>query len=282
MEPRPSGGNDTTELPEWDGAAYAANTAHHRVHDDRFLAPLALRGDEHVLDIGCGSGDFTARVAALVPRGRVVGVDPQRSLLEEAERVAGPNQEFVQGTAQGLVDHPVLATERGFDVVISRAALHWVPKADHPAVLAAAHSLLAPGGRLRLEFGGHGNIAPTMAALDEWSAALGGPRSPWYFPGPGEYLGLLERAGFEVEPNDVLTVAQRRPFDHDGLWGWFSSQVEQAYTHTMAPDAAAELRSTVQANLDVFCHWDGTYDQTYVRLEASARRPAAPGGGDER
>ncbi len=273
-----SGKAGVDDLPAWDGASYAANTSHHRLHDDRFVAALALRGDERILDVGCGSGDLTAKLAALVPDGEVVGLDPQPSLLEQAERVARPNQRFVQGAAQTM-DAAVagLGDDRPFDVVLSRAALHWVPLRDHPSVLAAAHSVLAPGGRLRLEMGGHGNIATTMARLDRWSAPLGGPVEPWCFADAGTYLGLLERAGFVVEPNDVLTVAQRRAFDRDGLIGWFTSQVEQAYTHTMSADSAATFHDTAVAGIDELRHWDGTYDQTYVRLEVLAQRAAEPG-----
>src|SRR5437763_7756475 len=72
--------------PEWDGELYAANTGHHRRYDDAFLATLPLRTTDRVLDIGCGSGDFTATVAALVPDGHVVGLEPQPSLIHEARR----------------------------------------------------------------------------------------------------------------------------------------------------------------------------------------------------
>ncbi|HEX2381627.1 MAG TPA: hypothetical protein VHI95_03250, partial [Acidimicrobiales bacterium] len=60
-------------LASWNGGLYAANTEHHRRYDDDFLATLALRSVDRVLDVGCGSGDFTAKVAALVPEGHVVG-----------------------------------------------------------------------------------------------------------------------------------------------------------------------------------------------------------------
>jgi ubiquinone/menaquinone biosynthesis C-methylase UbiE len=56
-------------LPPWDGAAYAANTGHHRVFDAAFLATLPLQGNERILDLCCGSGDFTRALADLVPAG---------------------------------------------------------------------------------------------------------------------------------------------------------------------------------------------------------------------
>src|SRR4051812_6350078 len=83
-------------LPSWDGGLYAENTAHHRRYDDRFLATLPLAPADRVLDLGCGAGDLTAKVAALVPDGHVVGVDPQPSLLAEAATRAAANQSFVR------------------------------------------------------------------------------------------------------------------------------------------------------------------------------------------
>ena len=82
--------NQPPALAPWDGALYAANTGHHRVYDALFLETLPLRPADTVLDLGCGSGDFTAIVAARVPDGTVVGLDPQPSLLAEARSLKKP------------------------------------------------------------------------------------------------------------------------------------------------------------------------------------------------
>ncbi len=93
-------------LVPWDGEAYAANTGHHRRYDDEFLATLDLRSTDRVLDLGCGSGDFTAKVAALVPDGHVVGLEPQQTMIDIARRRAQPNQSFVLAPAQDLAAQP--------------------------------------------------------------------------------------------------------------------------------------------------------------------------------
>lgn len=255
---------------EWDGRRYAANTAHHRAHDGRFLAPLRLRGDETVLDIGCGSGDFTRTVAGLVPDGHVVGIDPQPSMLDLASGDALPNQSFRRLAAQ---DIGVAFDASSFDVVISRATLHWVPAADHPSVLAGAARVLRPSGTLRLEMGGAGNIVRTQALLDEISGSLGGPIAPWCFHDAGGYLDLLDEAGFVVDDGDVITVAQRRSFDREGFDGWLDSQVILAYDSGLSADGRVELRRRVAERAEEFRRPDGSYDQTYVRLEVLAQRP---------
>ncbi|RPI06594.1 MAG: methyltransferase domain-containing protein, partial [Actinobacteria bacterium] len=173
-------------LPPWDGVAYAANTGHHRVFDAAFLATLPLQGDERLLDLCCGSGDFTRAIADLVPDGEVLGVDAQPSMVGLARACAAPNQTFVLGAVQHL--GALLPDGAGFDVVMSRAALHWVPEADHAPLLAECFRQLRPGGRLRLEFGGGDNVRAMLALFDDCSARLGGPRCPWTYLGAGYYL----------------------------------------------------------------------------------------------
>ena len=254
-------------LPDWDGASYAANTAHHRRHDAEFLAGIDLPPDGWILDVGCGSGDFTVKLAELVPQGKVVGLDPQPSMLRQARAVARPNQSFVLGAAQEL---DRLAGP--FDAVVSRAALHWVPFADHPGVLAGTAALLRDGGLLRVEAGGGDNVADVVAMLDEISGRYGGPRSPWTFPPAGEYLDMLLDAGFSLADGWVRLVAQRRPFTRDELTGWLSSQCVQAYQHTMQPQARPAFRAEVLAGVDRLRRADGSYDVTYVRLDVRAHR----------
>jgi SAM-dependent methyltransferase len=275
----------TSSLPIWDGAAYAANTAHHRHYDDAFLAVTPLAPTDRVLDLGCGSGDFTARVAELVGDGEVVGMDAQPSMLEAARRIARPNQRFVLGPLQQLralfgdpaerpAGHPV---ERGgFDVVFSRAVLHWVPAADLPAVYAEAARLVRPGGWFRVECGGAGNIIDTQAVLDGISAAYGGPQGPWTFLDAGEAFALVEAAGLDPETGGrgfVRTYGQRRRFDRATFTGWLQSQCLQAYTIGMEAGTAAAFTTEVLDRVAELRHPDGTWDQTFVRLDLLAARP---------
>src|SRR5262245_37612039 len=160
-------------LPEWDGASYAANTAHHRQYDNRFLATLPLRDTDRVLDLGCGAGDLTATVAARVPHGHIVGLDPQPSLLDEARARAGANQSSVHATAQELAT--ALPDADSFDVVFSQSVLHWVPRGDHPGILANCARLLRPGGALRIECGGGDNVPELVALLDDIARSVAGP-----------------------------------------------------------------------------------------------------------
>ena len=264
-------------LPSWD-ASYGANTGHHRAHDAWFLRNTPLRPTDRVLDLGCGSGDFTRIVADLVPDGHVVGLDPQPSLLAQARDCAGPNQSFVEAPVQQLaeVTTPLIDRYGPFDMVMSRAAMQWVPMTDHPGYLRASFEALRPGGWFRLEMGAAGNIPVIMPLVESISLAHGGPHAPWSFPDAGRYLELLEQAGFTIDPDDgshVHTVAQHRPFDRDSLLGWLRSQCYQGFEIDMPAANHATFRAEVEGRLDELRRHDGTFDQTYVRLDALARRP---------
>jgi trans-aconitate 2-methyltransferase len=254
-------------LAPWDGALYAANTGHHRRFDADFLATLPLRPHDRVLDIGCGAGDFTATVAALVPDGEVVGLEPQPSLVAEAEARAGANQSFVAAPAQHIGS--VLAPG-SFDVAYSRSVLHWIPEADHAAVFAGAAAVLRPGGALRIECGGGDNVREVVAFLDDVAAPFGAAGNPWTFRGAGAVLDELLALGLRVDDGWVRTVAQRRSFDRDSVLGWLRSQVVQAYEHRLPDDARPALRAEVERRVDELRRADGTYDLTFVRLDLLA------------
>lgn len=272
-----SSGPQSEFVPAWDGAAYAANTGHHRAFDEGFLATTPLRPGDRVLDLGCGSGDLTATVAGIVgDGGHVVGVDAQPTMLEEARARAGANQSFVLRPVQALDEAFGPEHDGTFDVIVSRATLHWVPAADLPAVYRSAARLLRPGGWFRVECGGAGNIPKPLALMDDVSAGFGGPSCPWNFADPATALDWLEAAGLDAVTDPaafVRCVGQRRAFDATTLTGWLDSQVLHAYEAYLPEATHAPFRQAVKDRLEELRRADGTFDQTWVRLDLLARRP---------
>ena len=270
---------------EWDAELYAKNTAHHRAYDDHVLDPLDIAATWRVLDIGSGAGDFSARAAALVPDGSVLGVDLSAALVERgsASHSGVPNLAFSSLGAQQLDDLVPVGLPGGqlsgppFDLVISTATLHWVPGDDHPALYRSVRRLLRPGGVFRAEFGGAGEMADTRSVLDEESARLGGPRTPWYFPEPDEVAARLVEAGFELGAGFVRLVPQRRSVaDAEALRSWLQSQVLIAYRPALgAHDYRLFCQRSIDRLTDEGRRPDGSYDQNYVRLDLLCTTPAA-------
>ncbi|HZD23053.1 MAG TPA: class I SAM-dependent methyltransferase, partial [Acidimicrobiia bacterium] len=163
---------------EWSGEEYSAGSGHHRSFDDWFLKRLPPQPGDVVVDLGCGSGEFTALVADIVRPGRVIGVDPDRSMLATARRHTHPGLTYLEGSAEeleGLVDPDSI------DKVISRAMLHWLPVENYPRVFEAVLIVLRPGGWFHSESGGAGN-APLMVSLLDHLAARFGLAKPPGFP----------------------------------------------------------------------------------------------------
>lgn len=268
----------------FDGTLYAASTAHHRAFDDAVLGPLPLRPGARVLDLGCGVGDLTARVADVVLEagsGLVVGVDLSPSSIRRARaRWQRPGLHLRVGALQHLAQ---VVPETGFDAVMSVATLHWVPWEDHPALLATVRERLAPGGTLSVDMGGHGQIAAARTVLDPLLLGRStgtdtgpGADGPWCFPDATSYAGLLGAAGLSV--SRCALVHQRRSMpDAVALEGWLRSQVLPAYEPWLpgGDDREPALADVVDRCSSALRRDDGSYDQDYVRLDVVAVRDAA-------
>jgi trans-aconitate 2-methyltransferase len=133
-------------MTEWDAAEYARISGLQQAMAAEVLALLDLEGSERVLDIGCGNGKITAKVAARVPRGAVVGVDSSQDMIAFASRQFGPavrrNLRFEVADARRL------PFREEFDLVISFNALHWVRQQD--AALRSVRSVMKFDGLAQL------------------------------------------------------------------------------------------------------------------------------------
>jgi trans-aconitate methyltransferase len=259
----------------WDGAAYGANAAHHRAHDAGFLATSGIRAGDRVLDIGCGVGDLTGLVADLVGgSGLVVGLDAEPTMVSAARGVARPNQSFVVAPAQALSSLVGVADMAPFDVVYSRAMLHWLASVDLVGVVQQVVSVLRPGGVFRVECGGGDNVAAIASFLDDVASSFGrAPSVPWNFRGAGWWFDLLSSCGFAVgDDGFVRTVAQRRAFSRESLLGWLHSQCLHAYEPALAVADRPAFRALAESRVDELRRDDGSYDLTFVRLDALAYR----------
>lgn len=205
-------------MSTWDPQDYSRHSANQQQWARELIAKLQLRGDERVLDIGCGDGKVTAEIAAQCGDGSVLGLDSSPDMIGFASNAfpvaRHPNLCFVVGDAAAL------AFEREFDVVFSNAALHWVY--DHRPILAGIFAALKPAGRAVLQMGGQGNADEVMdAALavmgsPRWSAHFAGFSFRYGFHGPEQYRTWLMDAGLQP----VRVELMPKDMQHAGIEGF--------------------------------------------------------------
>jgi len=260
--------------PRWNAVEYARNSAAQQGWALELIAKLDLRGDEAVLDIGCGDGKVTAEIARRLPRGTVTGVDSSADMIRLAQSsfpfASYPNLSFHPGDAASL---PFDGT---FDVVFSNAALHWVK--DHRPVLAGIARSLRHGGRALLQMGGRGNgaeimeVAARLLESSTWSRWFVGFQPPWGFYGPEEYSKWCAEAGLEAARIELLP---RRMLQKgaDGLASWLRT-TWMPYTERLPEERReAFIREVVDRYMRVHPpDAEGSVAVSMVRLEVEAAR----------
>jgi trans-aconitate methyltransferase len=229
------------------------------------IALLAPKPGERILDLGCGTGHLTQRIAE--SGASVVGIDRSPDMIAEARR-AYPALRFEEGDAADLrVAEP-------YDAVFSNAALHWMIRPV--PVAAAVYAALKPGGRFVFELGGRGNMSAVHGALSD--AIRGTGREPiaesslLYFPSLGEYATLLEMQGFRVTYAVHFDRPTRLEGGPHGLRQWIAMFADRFLAVVPEGEREAVLR-VVEDALRPKLHRDGAWHADYVRLRAAATRP---------
>lgn len=245
---------------EWNAASYEKSYGYVWQAASDLVDVLAPQPGERVLDLGCGTGHLTAKIAE---RGAtVVGLDADTAMIEEARR-RFPGARFEQGDALAW------RTPQSFDAIFSNAALHWMPDAD--AVAETMTQALKPGGRLVAEFGGRGNIQHVACAITDALKKHGLPADlPWYFPGIAEYGAVLERHGLEL----VSAALFDRPTPlQDGLSDWLRMFGASVVRRLPESERGAFLEEVEKAARPALFR-NGRWIADYRRLRVVARRTA--------
>jgi trans-aconitate 2-methyltransferase len=181
---------------DWDAISYDRVSTPQVEMARAVLERLPLRGDETVLDAGCGSGRVTALLLDRLPEGHVVAVDSAPSMVEHAREALPPDRATVlcQSLTELTLGEPV-------DAAFSNAVFHWI--ADHERLFQRLSAALKPGARLVAQCGGKGNIdafrrlADEVAAEPPYAEHMTGFRGPWNYASPEETEALLIAARFD-------------------------------------------------------------------------------------
>ncbi len=248
----------------WDAEAYDRHAAPQLAWGRAVGERLDLRGDETVLDAGCGSGKVTALLLERLPEGRVIGVDASPDMIEKAEAAIG-GDERVELLVQNLLD---LEVSERVDAIFSSAVFHWI--LEHERLFERLHAALRPGGQLETQCGGTGNIAEIERVIDSlsgderFSPYLRPEQRVWNYASVGDTELRLQRAGFETERVwlEPWPVTPRDPR------GFLSTVILPWHLDRLPEDLHGEFLDAVLGGMP------RPLVVEYVRLNISARRPA--------
>ena len=236
------------------------------------LARVDASAPAQVVDLGCGTGDLTLVLAERWSSARVTGVDSSEAMVAEASRRTAPDRVRFE-----LADLARWTPSAPVDVLVSNAALHWLP--DHPALLSRLVSLLAPGGVLAFQIPANFD-APShrriddVRALPRFAATLAGVRRGHAQP-LDFYENHLASLGLTVDAWDTtyLHVLQ----GEDAVLQWLlgttlrpvlaalGTEESQAFLDTLRPLLRADYPASVR----------GTPFRFTRRFVVAARREGA-------
>jgi SAM-dependent methyltransferase len=244
----------------WDAKDYGKNAAFVHGMAGGVVEWLDAKRGQSILDLGCGDGQLTERLAST---GAIVtGVDVSPEMLAAA-RSRGIDAH--EGSAESLP-----FADRSFDAVFSNAVLHWVR--DQDAMMAEVRRVLKPGGRFVAEMAGHGNIAAIRVAFMT-TLARHGCSDPEEgvncYPTPEAYQRRLIRNGFHVER--IALIPRPTPLPESGMEGWLRTfrrgvleGVPEALRETVVEETAALLALVLRDDR-------GNWTADYIRLRFIAR-----------
>jgi trans-aconitate methyltransferase len=246
----------------WESEGYDKNARFVTDLGAPVLELLAPKPGEHILDVGCGDGILTKKIADLGCS--VVGVDSSADFVVSARKLG---LTVVEKSASDM------DFDRSFDAVFSNAALHWMKDAD--AVIGRVARALLPNGRFVAEMGGHGCVKTLQSALIEELNRRGHDgraANPWYFPTVEDYGGRLAAAGFDVRYIELIPRPTPLPGD---VMGWLTT-FSGCFTAVLPEGERADYLECVRERIKPeLCDATEKWTADYVRLRFAAH--LAPG-----
>lgn len=248
----------------WDPLAYQRNGAFVHGLASGVLEWLNAQPGEYILDLGCGDGQLTQRIAE--SGAQVLGVDASPAMVVAA-RERGIEAE--QSKAELLPFR-----DATFDAVFSNAALHWVRGQD--AMLAQVHRVLKPEGRFVAEMGGHGNIAAIQVALTAVLERHGFGNledGVNYFPTVESYRERLNKHRFHVD--QMVLIPRPTKLPQSGMEGWLRTFRRGVLEGLPEEVRESVVKETVCLLAPALRDEAGNWTADYVRLRFVAQKRAS-------
>lgn len=259
-------------LREWNAASYHLVANPHVDWGAAVLERLPLRGDETVIDAGCGTGRLTELLLERLPQGKVIAVDQSANMLQRAEEHLRPK--FGDRVSFAQHDLATLQYEREADAIFSTATFHWLP--DHDRLFTALFRALKPGGWLVAQCGGARNIqhindrASHILQQPPFASHIGSWTGPWTFADAPETEQRLTTAGF----TDVAANVIEAPvvMDDEAAYREFMRTVVLGSHLERLPDNTLR-EAFIDRMVAGGAHDTPPWSLAYTRLNLQARRP---------
>ena len=261
---------------QWDPERYSRHSSEQEKWARELILKLELKGDERVLDIGCGDGKVSARIAGSLATGRVLGIDSSPEMIEHAKRSFMDTRDNL---AFLCLDAKEMSFGPEFDIVFSNAALHWVH--DHLPLLKRIRRALRPSGRIMLQMAGEGNAATMVDVVDKvmrkkpWGPFFQDFSFPYAFHRDTEYRSLVEMAGLVVRRVELIPKIMSHE-GKEGLAGWVRTTwlpYTQAVPEAMREEFIGEIVAAYETEYGA--DREGFFAVRMVRLEVEAFKQGA-------
>jgi len=256
---------------EWNATLYHQISAPQISWGKKVLSRVSLRGDERLLDAGCGTGRLTRDLLEALPNGHVVALDVSQNMLDEAR--AYLEADFCGRVEFVRCDFLDLTFDREFDGIFSTASFHWV--LDHDRLFRNLHRALKPLGWLVAQCGGGKNIARLLAraeklmARPEYKAYFSGYESPWEYSDAEIAATRLKNAGFD----QIETSLEEAPTQFAGAPEFHQFVENVILRHHLQRIPEASVREEFMAKLTGdFANDDPPFLIDYVRLNMKAQQ----------
>ncbi len=257
---------------EWNASSYHKVSGPQTEWGRRVLSRLTVRGDERVIDAGCGTGRLTAELMRRVPDGRMVAIDRSWNMLATARANLRPD--FGGRVSFVRVELPAMPFDRWADLVFSTATFHWVR--DHAALFRNLFQALRAGGRLFAQCGGGPNLARAHALAEQVMRRA--PFAPyfadwpplWEFATPDITTSRLRAAGF-VDVVSSLEDAPTRLADEASYREFVTTVIYNPHLERI-PDPALRSRFIDEITM-LSAREDPPFTLDYWRLNLQGRRP---------
>lgn len=253
---------------EFNGEKYKEASKHQKEWGGKLIAQLDLKGDESILDLGCGDGLLTEQLAVLAARGYVLGVDASEGMIQTAKKLRRDNLEFRQ------LDINKMDFINRFDIIYSNAALHWIK--NHERLLNSSVTALKSGGRIFWNFAGEGTCTNFFEVIrkkmreDKYTDYFRDFEWPWYMPSKSNYQKLISNTAFS-ESEVTEEYVDRYFSSADEMIKWLDQPTIVPFL-TVIPGSLKERfrNEVIEEMLQKALQPDGTCFETFRRIRVKA------------